>query len=620
MAGGHGKSAWTLDAGAVRYGKMDARTILDRLQAYCIWDRLANIAKSGTAMKRLVVSTLVVAFGVFAGRSGRADDNPPAAVQDSPQNQRESQPATAGHTVAIILGDGRNAPSNAWEPWLMEALVNFPGVQLVERTEIRHVLEELRLNASGLADSAKVIKVGALAAAEALVVLEQEPDAKPPLAHCRLIDSRSGASLLNWIRPAAEFEKRRAELAAALGTALAKSRLPAQDRRYVGVVGIHSEEPGRALDNVAALLGTMLEDGLQQLPRVIVLERKQLERLTSEHNLSGMELALQTSAMLVEGGVRHGREGNKLAATIRVSPLIGGKATELQLTLPADDLLASRRLLSEAMSRAFRTPAAHAPPPDPRAEAAALQQRALLFHVVGQYGDAARLLEAAWALAPDRQLCNSVLYNYYCFIRSLKHHRIEQLKLHLRLTEIALEHADRSLSSARETGNSPVLFAFQMPPRLGEPVKSLEQGAEELALVASIHDMQEQVLQRLLDTRRRFGLPLWQLHVMRLAHASLCADTPEEFTAIVRSCVEEIDRKAAAHRWPRVTSQSYYWQLSDELTRQIEALTRRPGVTERENREQGLLTVTWEKQRIRPLLQWLTAHKDPRRGWPATTG
>ena len=333
-------------------------------------------------MKRLVASALVVAFGVLAGRSGRADDNPPAAVQDSPRNRGQNQAAAAGHTVAIILGDGRKCASQAWEPWLMEALVNLPGVRLVERTEIRHVLEELRLNASGLADSAKAIKVGTLAAAEALVILEQEPDAKPPLAHCRLIDSRSGASLLNWIRPAAEFEKRRAELAAALGTALAKSRLPEQDRRYVGVVGIHSEEPGRALDNVAALLGTMLEDGLQQLPRVIVLERKQLERLTREHHLSGMELALQTSAMLVEGGVRRGREGNKLAATIRVSPLVGGKATEFELTLPADNLLASRRLFSEAMARAFRTPAGHVPPPDPRAEAAALQQRAWLFHDV----------------------------------------------------------------------------------------------------------------------------------------------------------------------------------------------------------------------------------------------
>ena len=397
-------------------------------------------------------------------------------------------------------------------------------------------------------------------------------------------------------------------MAAALGTALAKSRLPEQDRRYVGVVGIHSEEPGRALDNVAALLGTMLEDGLQQLPRVIVLERKQLERLTREHHLSGMELALQTSAMLVEGGVRRGREGNKLAATIRVSPLVGGKATEFELTLPADNLLASRRLFSEAMARAFRTPAGHVPPPDPRAEAAALQQRAWLFHDVEQYADAARLLEAAWALAPDRQLCKVVLDNYEKyedFVESLRHDRVEQLKLHLRLSEIALEHADRSLLSARETDDFPVGFALRMPPRLGQPVKSLEEGAEELALVASIHDVQTQLLQRLLEARRRFGLPLWPLHIMRLEHASQCAETPEEFTAIVRSCIEEIDREAAAHRWPRVTSQSYYWQLSNELMRQINSLTQKPGVTERENRQQGLLTVRWEKACIRPLLQWL---------------
>ena len=200
---------------------------------------------------------------------------------------------------------------------------------------------------------------------------------------------------------------------------------------------------------------------------------------------------------------------------------------------------------------------------------------------------------------------------YEGFVQSLRHDRVEQLKLHLRLSEIALEYADRWPSSAQETDDFPAWFALQMPPRLGQPVKSLEQGAEELDLVASIHDLQKQLLQRLLDARRRFGLPLWPLHALRLEHASQCAETPEEFTAIVRSCVEEIDREAAAHRWPRLTSQSYYWRLSDELMRRIDSVTAKPGTTERENRAHGLLTVSWEKQRIRPLLQWLAAHKDP---------
>jgi hypothetical protein len=219
---------------------------------------------------------------------------------------RSPIPSPAKQSVAIILGEGRQAPGELWESGVIEALAGVPNIQVVERVLIRHVLDELKLQASGLVDPAQAVRLGAMVSAEAMIILEREPQTTPPLAHVRLIDTRTGTSLLDWLAPAAEFEQRKGELAKTLPSALAKAGLPAGQRRYVGMVGIRSEESGRSLDGMTGALTAMLQHDLNGLPEVIVLERKQLQRLVAERNLSGMEIDLRASAILVEGGLRRG--------------------------------------------------------------------------------------------------------------------------------------------------------------------------------------------------------------------------------------------------------------------------------------------------------------------------
>ena len=110
-------------------------------------------------------------------------------------------------TVALVLGQGDRAPSPLAEPTLIEALSRFPDVQLVEREAIRQVLDELKLNASGLVDPAKAIQFGKLAAAEAFILVEKEPiriegepKPRPPLTRARLIETRTGIRLLDWLK------------------------------------------------------------------------------------------------------------------------------------------------------------------------------------------------------------------------------------------------------------------------------------------------------------------------------------------------------------------------------------------------------------------------------------
>lgn len=71
-------------------------------------------------------------------------------------------------------------------------LTDFPQVQLVERESIRKVLDELKLNRSGLVDPSKTARFGALVSADAIVLIEHETKSRPPLFRVRIIETRSG--------------------------------------------------------------------------------------------------------------------------------------------------------------------------------------------------------------------------------------------------------------------------------------------------------------------------------------------------------------------------------------------------------------------------------------------
>jgi hypothetical protein len=211
--------------------------------------------------------------------------------------------APANQRWAIVATDG--VRERGAVDLLTAQLSQVGGIELVERDAIQRVLDELKLNAGGLVDRAKAVQFGRLLAADALLCVQENKAAGNSLGSLRLVETRTGVRLCElltsfgdqpeqWAAPWLE-EWRRAK------TVL---ELPPDARRYVGVIGIQSEEPGSALTSLGRALSVFLEHDLGRLPGVVVLEREYLRLLRQEQQLTGVELELRSSAWLIEGGLR----------------------------------------------------------------------------------------------------------------------------------------------------------------------------------------------------------------------------------------------------------------------------------------------------------------------------
>src|SRR5688572_8597777 len=104
------------------------------------------------------------------------------AVFTSAVTAAEKQPVT----LAIVIAKDANAPNPEVEPLLFAQLATLESVRLVEREQITKALDELKLSAAGLADTESVLKLGKLASADALVMVDQAPE--PPTLRVRMVE------------------------------------------------------------------------------------------------------------------------------------------------------------------------------------------------------------------------------------------------------------------------------------------------------------------------------------------------------------------------------------------------------------------------------------------------
>ena len=187
---------------------------------------------------------------------------------------------------------------------LLTVQLSDMDVDLVERDAVGHVLDELKLNASGLVAPERAVEFGKLASAEVVVLVEALPKLAPPLVRLRAIETSTGVRLLDFLTPAKTPDQDAETLLAELRRAKDTWRTPAALRRYVSVLGVRNEEPGDYLTPAAQALTTFLEHDLRHTPRVLILERDQLQRLTAERDLTGTELELRAAMLLIEVGIR----------------------------------------------------------------------------------------------------------------------------------------------------------------------------------------------------------------------------------------------------------------------------------------------------------------------------
>ena len=324
---------------------------------------------------RLAWLAVIVAYGLACIRgSAAAEPGPPS--------------------VAIVPTAAARA---ALADLLTADLAKDAAFRLVERQAVNRVVAELER--ASATDVAADVKLGQLLAAEAILLLDAAAAQTPPRVRVRLVETRTGIRLADGEWAAGDLLANRAALLVDVRQGLAKLRVPPSGRRLVGVVGLRSEEEAGATVATARALSVFAERDLQRIPDVVVLEREQLRRLTTERDLTGTELDLRASTVLLEGSLR--REGDGFVIALALLPLKDGKRQERTVT-PRAETAAARDAIAAALADMLAAKI-EAGAAGPTAEAKLLLERARKLVGLGDYPQASRLAEAAYVLHPCRE-------------------------------------------------------------------------------------------------------------------------------------------------------------------------------------------------------------------------
>ena len=313
--------------------------------------------------------------------------------------------AEAPVRVALLAGEGERAVDPAALAQLEAALTGVKEIALLERAEIRKILAEQKLSAAGLDDPATAVKLGMLLSVEMFLSVDLIPHSNPACCRAQVIETQTGFALAADMIPESALGQKSSAVTELLAAALAKKRVAPADRHYVGLLEARSEEPGRSLDGWAEAAGMFLMSDLARSPNVVALDRERVERLTAEKALTGLELQLRTSSLLITLGLRRAAEKGKLDFTLELRPPGAPSGRILTGSAPDNDIQELRRALVGAVQEGLKMKAPAPSQADPRTEAEAFVAQSAMLISRNESAAALRAAEAAYALSPDQRTC-----------------------------------------------------------------------------------------------------------------------------------------------------------------------------------------------------------------------
>ncbi|NBV24533.1 MAG: hypothetical protein EBS05_21765, partial [Proteobacteria bacterium] len=264
-----------------------------------------------------------------------------------------------------------------------------PGVVLVERAEIDRVFKEQALNTANV----RTAKLGELLNAQGLILLETNA---PPSV--RLIAVAPGVVLSatelslpitnasDWSRQlTVEFTPLLGKLAVARGAAVP-----------VSLLGLRMATFSADGAEIEAGLAGLFVYRLSREPAVFALERRRLEQLSAEEELTGQGNNFWSGASLVDGAIdRDPNDRTRLTVRLQLTPA-GGQKLELAATGSTTNLAAlADSLVIKLLAGLKTTPAGTW---NPQEEAIRFYNEARWLDRWGQWGPALTAMESAWAL------------------------------------------------------------------------------------------------------------------------------------------------------------------------------------------------------------------------------
>lgn len=256
-------------------------------------------------------------------------------------------------------------------------LSNVDGIVLLERQEIRRLLEEHKLTLSGLVDADQAIMLGKLLPVEVFAVVELDTEDERALGIV-VFDAQSGLRLLDRALPGSGGDATVEDIVKGVKTAIAKFHRSTNDTQSICLLTVRNLDLPRDLDGFCHAVGMLFEKQLTGSPDIKVLERKRLEHINKERALSNKEFAnnLLTSLAIIELEIGRGQNeaGYRVTAFLsdsagrtlgkceyealkagNLSTTLSQKVIEFlqkkPVTLPINRTLEANRFLSEANFR-----------------------------------------------------------------------------------------------------------------------------------------------------------------------------------------------------------------------------------------------------------------------------
>ena len=449
-------------------------------------------------------------------------------------------------------------------------LSSWDKVQLVERGEIRRVLDELKLSLSAAAEDSELANLNRLMQADAILLLSKADERSG--IRVRLIETRSSVRLLDILLPASGSESETKAIRWELEQVTDKLEVPDRTRQFIGVATIISEEPGKYLRPYAQSLKKLVETGLHQIPQLVVLERSELRRLTEERDLSGAQLMLRASMVLVEIGVKRYGEASMIATCQLTSP---GKVTRhFQIQVESTEILDMRAHLVDAIAQQLQIEKASSKQPPPiEAEALEFDRRCKWFEAAYRPDDAVEMAEAALALENTRERIFKTRHVYEICLHDHKNRDT----IHPKLAEyqeriLQLKMMSIEFDARNETGFllRMALRSYMAHPILKDPV--WDRQIRSILIRRVNEDLDQLYSNSAKSPRLRSTAILDRLLILKYLTLSN-KELIETFIPLFEECVESIEQANIVDDPPRIDgpilkltqTEHYFMQIAEQL-------------------------------------------------------
>ena len=285
-------------------------------------------------------------------------------------------------------------------------------IALLERVQIDRVLAEQSLSAANGRDA---LKLGQLLGADGLLLLEIVREGTNQFLTSRLLAVKPGvvvdAARVSW--PVPDLMQWSGWMGMRLDHLFPKLGVLEKDAIPISVVNLRSALRSREAEELERQLTLLTIERLSRERQMFVLERRQMQLLSAEKELKGMdESAFWNGSYLLEGTVdRDGFNPETLTVSARLVPPKGGAPVDIETSGSRTNLAeVISRLTAKVMEGLKLAPLA---PWDPADEARLFFEEARWALNWKMIPEAQAAAESAWALGKHDMDCASVRVKAY---------------------------------------------------------------------------------------------------------------------------------------------------------------------------------------------------------------